>query len=119
MRIGEAPLLCQESAAAAASSLTELRMGALAANVSSFFTAASPHFRANQKEAANTSQEHHTMISDKTALTRNLIKTYLLEIPRILLRVKCNYYITQKGLLNINDFPVLNERRTLEYDVIM
>lgn len=71
-------------------------MGALAANVSSFFTAASPHFRANQKEAANTSQEHHTMINDKTAVTRNLIKTYLLDTLQILRRAKCKYYIRQK-----------------------
>lgn len=97
VRIGEAPLLSQNSAAAAASSLTELRMGALAANVSSFFTAASPHFRANQKEAANTSQEHHTMINNNTAVTRNLINTYLLEILRILRKAKCKYYIRQKG----------------------
>lgn len=37
------------SASASASSLAELRMGAPAANVSSLFTVASPHFMANQK----------------------------------------------------------------------
>lgn len=83
--VGEAPLLCQNSAAAATatSSLTELRMDALAANVSSFFTGASPHFIANQKEAANASQEHHTMTNDKTARTRNLFVTNIANSAEI------------------------------------
>lgn len=86
--VGEAPLLCQNSAAAAAaaaatSSLTELRMDALAANVSSFFTGASPHFIANQKEAANASQEHHTMTNDKIAVTRNLFVTNIANSAEI------------------------------------
>lgn len=62
-------------------------MDALAANVSSFFTGASPHFIANQKEAANASQEHHTMTNDKTAVTRNLFVTNIANSAEIYVEI--------------------------------
>lgn len=108
---GSTPL----AAAASASSLAELRMGAPAANVSSLLTVASPHFMANQKiyikinkkEAANTSQEHRTMplhyiCFDWRYTKPNMGKKNLINIEVIqVISAVCKYCHTRqnRGLL--------------------
>lgn len=54
----------------------------------------------------------------RLALHETQERQFFLEILLILRRSMCNY-INTGLLLNINNFLVLNKRRTLEYDVII